>query len=109
MNKIILSVSLLFICAFLPTSIQSQPYVILISFDGFRWDYSERGITPNLDKMKMNGVHASSLKPVFPSKTFPNHYSMVTGMYPENHGIIGNNFVDPFLNKRYRVGDTSFC
>lgn len=86
---------------------QSTPYVILISFDGFRWDYSERGITPNLDKMKHEGVHALSMRPAFPSKTFPNHYSIVTGMYPENHGIILNSFVNPVTNERYRLSDSS--
>ncbi len=86
---------------------QSSNYVILISFDGFRWDYPNRGITPNLDFIKENGVHAISLKPCFPSKTFPNHYSIVTGLYPENHGIIANSFTDPFTNERYSMSDTS--
>ena len=91
---------------FLTTTIisQNRPYVILISFDGFRWDYCERGITPNLDKMKNDGVHALSLRPCFPTKTFPNHYSIVTGMFPENHGIIFNSFSNPITNKRYRIG-----
>ncbi len=84
---------------------QNQPYVILISFDGFRWDYSEQGITPNIDKMKKEGVHAFSLRPSFPSKTFPNHYSIVTGMYPENHGLISNNFINPFTRERYKISD----
>ena len=72
----------------------SQNYTILISFDGFRWDYSLRGITPTLDSLKANGVHAISLRPNFPSKTFPNHLSIVTGMYCDMHGIISNNFTD---------------
>ena len=71
-------------------SAQPQPYVVLISFDAFRWDYSERGITPNIEQMKQNGVTAKSLQPCFPSKTFPNHISIITGMYPEHHGIISN-------------------
>jgi len=86
---------------------QSQPYVILVSFDGFRWDYSERRITPNLDKMKDDGVHALSLRPSFPSKTFPNHYSIVTGMYPENHGLISNTFINPFTEEKYTISDTA--
>ena len=85
---------------------QDRNYTILISFDGFRWDYPNRGITPNLDIIKENGVHAISLKPCFPSKTFPNHYSIVTGMYPENHGIIANNFIDPVTQEIYKIGDT---
>ena len=89
------------------TIAQSHPYVLLISFDGFRWDYSERGITPNLDKMKQEGVHALSLKPSFPTKTFPNHYSIVSGMYPQNHGIIFNSFVNPITKDKYRLGDSN--
>ena len=67
---------------------QSQPYVILISFDGFRWDYVNRGITPNINSLIDDGVKATSFKPVFPTKTFPNHISIITGMYSENHRII---------------------
>ena len=86
---------------FQPGLAQEKPYVILISLDGFRWDYGSRGMTPNLQDMAENGVQAISLQPVFPSKTFPNHLSMITGMYPENHGIILNYFTDPFTGERY--------
>ena len=85
---------------------QEKPYVILISMDGFRWDYIYRGITPNLNKLADEGVYALSLKPSFPSKTFPNHYSIITGMYPENHGIIFNSFTNTFTGETYRIGDT---
>ncbi len=86
---------------------QSKPYVILISFDGFRWDYSERGITPNIQKMKDRGVTAKSLRPCFPSKTFPNHLSIITGMYTENHGIISNNMRDLSTGEEYNLGNRS--
>jgi predicted AlkP superfamily pyrophosphatase or phosphodiesterase len=86
---------------------QQRNYTILISFDGFRWDYPNRGLTPNLEFIKENGVHALSLQPCFPSKTFPNHYSIVTGLYPENHGIIANNFLDPITGEIYKIGDTT--
>ena len=69
--------------------------LILISSDGFRWDYLGRVPTPNLDRLIANGVRAHSLKPSFPSKTFPNHYTLVTGLYPANHGIIDNTIYDP--------------
>ncbi len=82
----------LILVSVLKSEAQTQPYVILISFDGFRWDYVNRGITPNFDFIKEAGVSAKSLRPCFPSKTFPNHISIVTGMYPEHHGIISNNF-----------------
>lgn len=85
----------------------ASPYLILISFDGFRWDYGDRGLTPNLQKLADTGVRALTLKPVYPSKTFPNHYSIVTGMYAENHGLIANNFDDPFKNTRYSNRDTT--
>jgi len=85
---------------------QDRNYTILVSFDGFRWNYSNRGITPNLDFIKENGVHALSLKPCFPTKTFPNHYSIVTGMYPENHGIIANTFTNPSNNHKYSLYDS---
>ena len=86
---------------------QNRNYTILISFDGFRWDYSARGITPNLDFIKQNGVHALSLKPCFPTKTFPNHYSIVTGMYPENHGLIANTFANPHTEQKYSLYDSA--
>jgi len=85
---------------------QSQPYVILISFDGYRWDYVNRGITPNINLIINEGVKATSFKPVFPTKTFPIHISIVTGMYPENHGIIFNEFNDKFKNSYYNTRDS---
>ena len=88
------------------TFAQSQPYVILISFDGFRWDYPSRGLSPNLDLMKHEGVSAISFKPCFPSKTFPNHLSIITGLYPAHHGIIENHFEDKFSKEVYKISDT---
>ena len=85
----------------------SKPYVILVSFDAFRWDYLNRGISPNLEKIKENGVSALSLLPAFPSKTFPNHQSIITGMYPSHHGIIANTFGDPFNGTVYRMNDSN--
>lgn len=83
-----------------------KPYVILISFDGFRWDYVDRGLTPNLALMRHTGVSALSLRPCFPSSTFPNHYSIVTGNYPENHGLIQNYFADPLTHATYMMSDS---
>lgn len=73
---------------------KTNPYVLLISLDGFRWDYLERFKPPNLSDFVDNGVKAEGLVPVFPTKTFPNHYTIVTGMYPDNHGLINNVFYD---------------
>ncbi len=79
----------------------ARPYILLISWDGFRWDYPDRGDFPALRYMEEHGVRAESLQPVFPSKTFPNHYSLVTGMYPAHHGILFNRFTDPANGKRF--------
>ncbi len=83
------------------------PYTILISFDGFRWDYPQRGITPTLDMIAGNGVSAISLQPSFPTKTFPNHYTIVTGLYPQNHGLISNNMYDPVFKEYFSLGNRS--
>ncbi len=83
-----------------------QPYVLLISFDGFRWDYPNRGITPNIEKMRESGVAALSFRPTFPSKTFPNHYAIISGMYNDRHGIIANHFENPFTGEIYKLGDS---
>ena len=82
----------------------SQPTIILISVDGFRWDYPEKTDTPSLDLLIKNGVRAQSLTSCFPTKTFPNHYTIVTGLYPDNHGIIANDMVDPELG-RFSLGN----
>lgn len=71
----------------------TQP-LLLISIDGFRYDYLYRGLTPNLARLARSGLHGP-MKPQFPTYTFPNHYSLVTGLYPESHGIVGNAFYDP--------------
>lgn len=68
--------------------------VILISFDGFRADYIDRGVTPNLSRLAQQGV-TGSMRPSFPSKTFPNHWTLVTGLVPDHNGIVGNRFEDP--------------
>ena len=83
------------------------PTVILISLDGFRWDYRNKADTPNLDILLENGVNSESFIPVFPSKTFPNHLSIVTGSYPENHGILSNDMYDPEWDADYYIGENS--
>ena len=72
----------------------ASPRLILISFDGFRWDYLGRSQVkaPWLRRFRDQGTHAERMIPVFPSKTFPNHYSIVTGLYPPWHGIVDNSF-----------------
>ncbi len=79
--------------------------MILISLDGFRWDYVERFNPPHLNNFIENGVKAESLIPSFPSKTFPNHYTIATGMYPDKHGILGNSFYSKAKNVTYSIGN----
>lgn len=69
-----------------------KPYLVLVSFDGFRWDYASRTETPALDQMARNGLMAEALQPVFPTVTFPNHYSIASGTLPWRHGIVANDF-----------------
>ncbi|KAJ1334784.1 hypothetical protein BSLG_007939 [Batrachochytrium salamandrivorans] len=79
--------------------------VVLISLDGFRPDYLNRGLTPNLNAIAKNGIQAAYMQPSFPSVTFPNHYSIVTGLYPESHGLVGNVFHDPVRNSTFSYSD----
>src|SRR6202012_1784511 len=73
---------------------QKKPYVILISSDGFRWDYAQLYHAQHLLDLSGEGVRAQSMLPSFPSVTFPNHYSIVTGLYPSHEGLVGNSFYD---------------
>ena len=79
-----------------------EPTILLISLDGFRWDYLDQAETPHLDRMITAGVKARSLLPVFPTKTFPNHYSIITGLFPENHGLVSNSMYDPVFDATFR-------
>ncbi len=80
-------------------------YVVMVSVDGFRWDYPDIYNTPNLDKLARDGVKAGRLIPSFPTITFPNHYTIATGLYPDHHGLINNNFPAPDLGLYYRMGN----
>lgn len=75
--------------------------LILVSIDGFRWDYLQQHPAPTLARLAAEGAHARSLTPAFPSKTFPNHYTLVTGLRPETHGIVANWFWDPHLGEMF--------
>lgn len=84
--------------------VSTDSYVLLISLDGFRWDYPIMYRTPNLDEFGRSGVRAQSLISCYPTKTFPNHYSIATGLHPDHHGIVNNSFYDEELGY-YRLGD----
>jgi predicted AlkP superfamily pyrophosphatase or phosphodiesterase len=98
---LLLLLGLLSGCQSLPTAPDSETTVILVSIDGFRWDFRERGETPHLDRLAATGVSARKLVPVFPSKTFPNHFTIVTGLYTEHHGLVANNIYDPEFDATY--------
>lgn len=80
-----------------PTPAASDQIVVLVSLDGFRADYLDRPVATNLQQLARRGVRAEWMTPSFPSKTFPNHYTIVTGLYPEHHGIVANNIRDSAL------------
>lgn len=86
-----------------------KPPLLVISLDGFRPDYLERTIgdlpaAPFIKNLVDCGLSAKNgMTPVFPSLTFPNHYSIVTGLYPESHGIVANSFYDPDLNASFSL------
>jgi predicted AlkP superfamily pyrophosphatase or phosphodiesterase len=88
-----------------PTEDAVDPTLILISLDGFRWDYLDWDEAANLRRLAVDGVRAEGLIPVFPSKTFPCHYSIVTGLYPGHHGIVSNNMYDAEIGGEFHLGD----
>ncbi len=90
-------------CTSLPPKVADRlaPSVLLISIDGYRWDYGTKYPSPNLAAYRKISRRAERLLPVFPTATFPNHYSIVTGLYAEDHGIVGNEMFDPTDGKRF--------
>ena len=86
---------------------QNQHYLVLVSLDGFRWDYAKRDNATHLLALGKAGVWAPvGMIPSYPSLTFPNHYTLVTGLYPEHNGIVANSFLDPYHSARYSMYDT---
>ena len=83
----------------------SRPPLILISFDGFRWDYRTKYSPSNINRLAAKGVSAD-LIPSYPSKTFPNHYTIVTGLYPGHHGIVANTIKDPPTGRRLSMNNS---
>ncbi|PWK85291.1 ectonucleotide pyrophosphatase/phosphodiesterase [Fulvimonas soli] len=73
--------------------------LLLVSIDAFRADYLQRGLTPTLAMLAADGVRAEGMQPSFPSLTFPNHYTLVTGLRPDHHGIVNNTMLDPVLGR----------
>jgi alkaline phosphatase D len=88
-----------------PTTQQAH-YVVLVSLDGFRWDYAKHDGAVNLLALGKKGVWApEGMMPSYPSLTFPNHFTIVTGLYPEHHGLVANTFYDETKHERYSIAD----
>ena len=97
---------LVLVLSALVSSVAGRHYTVIISLDGFRWDYPLMYDTPFLDSLGREGVSAV-MRPSFPSKTFPNHYTLATGLVPDHHGIIANRFYDVASGRTYSIGDTA--
>src|SRR5277367_4690352 len=85
---------------------QAKHYVVMVSLDGFRYDYAKKYGAKNILALTASGASApDGMVPSYPSVTFPNHYTLVTGLYPEHHGIVANSFDAPVRNQRYSYTD----
>ena len=106
--KKLLFLILCFVNIILPSNGRNDDRItnIIVSLDGFRWDYSDWYDTPFFDFMAEEGVK-SALIPAFPSKTFPNHYTIATGLYPDHHGLVANNFYDEVNDEHFSLGNKS--
>ncbi len=104
-HRFVILLALAFACAVPAAQRRADPppILILISFDGWRADYFDRVPSPNLHALAERGVHAKGLIPSFPALTFPNHYTLVTGLYPAHHGIIANTMRDPSMPERFSM------
>lgn len=104
---LILTASVLFMqsCISADQDVPGNQKVLLISIDGFMPEYYQKFDTPSLDRLASTGVLADYMIPVFPTKTFPNHYTIVTGLYTENTGVIANNMYDPVMDARFSLGN----
>ncbi|KAK5640611.1 hypothetical protein RI129_011422 [Pyrocoelia pectoralis] len=94
---------LLFMLFSLLHAISDHPILIVVSFDAFRYDYFSKKVTPNLSKLKERGSYADYINNVFPTKTFPNHHTIATGLYAENHGVLGNGFYDSVKKVSFKL------
>lgn len=83
----------------------TKPYVIMVSMDGFRYDYAEKYGAKNILNLANEGIKAEAMIPSFPSSTFPNHYSLVTGLYPAHHKLVSNTFFDKTRGQMYKISD----
>jgi alkaline phosphatase D len=95
------------ICFLLAQPAPQRPYVVLVSLDGFRYDYAEKYHATHLLEIGKAGAAAEAMIPSFPTVTFPNHISIVTGQYPGHHGLVSNSFYDPLRKAEYNMRDSA--
>jgi arylsulfatase A-like enzyme len=84
-----------------------KPYLLLVSIDGFRWDFADLQDTPAIDRIAENGLKAQALQPAFPTLTFPSHFTIATGVRPASHGIVANEFPNEDGSRWYQYKDRS--
>lgn len=106
MHQLFLKLTAVAILLLFSVSIKAhdEQSVVLISLDGFRWDYIEKHGAKNIAKIAKQGVRAKKMRPVYPTKTFPNHLSIITGLLPINHGVVDNRFCDTIRDECYSMG-----
>lgn len=104
-GKIDMIVAVLLQCVLfnLVLSVSQHPVLIVVSYDAFRYNFFAKGLTPHMSSLRKEGTYAEYLENVFPTKTFPNHHSIATGIYPETHGVVDNLFYDPKLHKTVKI------
>lgn len=86
----------------------TDPILIVVSYDAFRNEYFQRGVTNYMNKHRVDNTYADYIRNVFPTKTFPNHFSIATGLYPGQHGVISNQMYDVSLNETLQYGYKMF-
>ncbi|XP_068612330.1 bis(5'-adenosyl)-triphosphatase enpp4-like [Brachionichthys hirsutus] len=104
--KMSLKLLLGFLCGVRGLATEETPPLLLVSFDGFRADYLQRFPMPNLKLLYSQGVLVEQLTNVFVTKTFPNHNSLVTGLYAESHGVVASHMYDAASRKHFNVRET---
>jgi predicted AlkP superfamily pyrophosphatase or phosphodiesterase len=110
MNKLLWSIllfSVLNACQSDKPKENSKPYLLIVSIDGYRWDYTDMYNPPTIKKFREEGSSSAGLIPCYPSKTFPNHYTIISGMRPGKHGLIDNHFYDSRRKQSYINRDDS--
>ncbi|CAG9854499.1 unnamed protein product [Phyllotreta striolata] len=89
-------------------SASEHPILLIVSYDAFKYNFFDTKLVPNMERIRKNGTYSDYLINVFPTKTFPNHHSIATGLYPEVHGVIGNSYFDQDRSTLQKMGKDMF-